>query len=60
MAINQYGQTPLHLACESNSPKIIQYLIEQGVDIEYRDNKGQTPLQYACLNNKLEAMKYLI
>lgn len=41
-------ETPLHLAAESNLPRIIDYLVRQGADVEARNFDGKTPLLTAA------------
>ena len=43
-APNNLNLTPLHIACHKQFFEIIKYLIELGVDINYKDNFGNTPL----------------
>ena len=45
--IGEYGKTPLILATESNSPKIVSKLLLSGADISIRDKDGITALDIA-------------
>jgi len=45
--IGEYGKTPLILATESNSPKIVSKLLLSGADISIRDKNGSTALDIA-------------
>ena len=45
--IGDYGRTPLILATESNSPKIVSKLLLSGADISIRDKNGSTALDLA-------------
>ena len=47
-AKNDFGQTPLHRACEYCNYKISKLLIENGADVNAKDQDGVTPLHYAC------------
>ena len=38
----------------------VKELIEQGVDIETKDEKGDTPLMNASIKNRLNVVKYLV
>ena len=40
-------RTPLHLAASAGHLSIVQYLVENGVDINPRDRWGSTPLNDA-------------
>ena len=37
------GNTELHLACLYNDYETIKFLIENGADVNAKDNNGQTP-----------------
>ena len=52
--------TPLHYACQSDSFEIFNFLREQNVNINQRDNKGRTPLNIACEYNSFKIFKILI
>lgn len=45
--IGEYGKTPLMMATESNSPKIVSKLLLSGADISIRDKDGITALDIA-------------
>lgn len=45
--LNQQGRTPLHGAASSLEPEIVQYLLEQGAQVNARDDQGVTPLRLA-------------
>lgn len=42
---DNYGHTPLHRAVYSQSERLIQYLIDQGANLEAKDYSGLTPLE---------------
>ena len=47
---NQYQCSALHSACSSkteNAPKIVEFLINNGANINAKDNRNQTPLDLA-------------
>lgn len=50
---NKENQTPLHLACKHQHFSIVEFLINLGVDVNYRDNSGFTALHYA-LQGRIE------
>ena len=62
------GATPLMLACGSydydklgnGNLRIAKFLIENGADINCRNEFGDTPLMVACQYKNLEAVKFLI
>lgn len=41
------GFTPLHLAVEKNQLQVVQFLIDEGADLDARDVYGRTPLELA-------------
>lgn len=43
----KFGPSLLHLAAQSGNPALVQYLLNQGLSVNDRDNYGQTPLHYA-------------
>jgi ankyrin repeat protein len=47
-AVNDYGQTALHLAAYLKADKLVQFLVEKGAKTEVFDNFGQTPLSIAA------------
>ncbi len=56
---NDYGWTPLHQAAENGHLSVVQYLCEQGADMEAMDLNGDTPLHWAAYNGHLSMMQYL-
>jgi ankyrin repeat protein len=61
-ARNNYGFTPLHLACNGRSPdsELIQRLIVNGADVNARLDRGLTSLHWAASSGDLKAAKLLI
>ena len=71
--INRYGLNLLHTAIESTRkfaphrrdpqilpssfPKTIRFLISQGVDVNWRDEKGATPLHYTVKDHSRGLLK---
>lgn len=54
------GNTPLHWAAYNNNLEMVKYLVEQGAEVNAKNNCGVTPLHFAALNNNLEMVKYLV
>ena len=52
--------TALHMAAANGCVQAIEYLFEQGAEIESRNFYGQNPLWLAITNNQYEAMKELL
>lgn len=55
--------TPNHIlsyASESGSLKYVQYALEHGADINYKNERGQTALHFASKYGFIDIVKYLI
>ena len=48
---NILSKTPLHLACKSVSPRIINLLIQYGADVDAQDSTSMTPLHHLLLTS---------
>ena len=58
---NEYGQTPLHIACQYRQFDIVRLLVEvYGASRDSKDNKGCTPLYEACLAGDLQTVAYML
>ena len=55
-ALNESGQTPLHLACLRHSASIVNRLLAHGANVNAQDDKGQTPLHITKNNEVLHAL----
>jgi ankyrin repeat protein len=49
-AINEEGQSALHLAAATGQPKLTKFLIERGADVHKVDFDGRLPVYYAREN----------
>ncbi|KAG8179340.1 hypothetical protein JTE90_007613 [Oedothorax gibbosus] len=54
------GKTPIHIAAEHGYIDVINYLIENGANVESYDERGRTPLYYSVMMDQYEAFKNLI
>lgn len=54
------GCSPLHFAAVTGQAKIINYLLEQGLDPDVRNNDGDTPLQLAAGCGHAQAVRRLL
>ena len=52
--------TPLHWALENGQVYAAKQLIDNGADVNAKDNDGDTPLHYACGFGHVDATKQLI
>ena len=59
-AKNKDGNSHLHIAAERGDIEVLSALIENGADIEAKNNFKQTPVFFAALNNHIEAVEFLV
>ena len=58
---NEYGQTPLHIACQHRQFDIVRLLVEvYGASPDIKDNKGCTSLHEACLAGDLNTVAFML
>jgi tetratricopeptide (TPR) repeat protein len=57
---NEVGDTPLHEACIKGDLKRVKSLINQGHEINPRDNAGWIPLHEACNHGHYDVAQFLI
>ncbi|XP_073117149.1 uncharacterized protein [Elaeis guineensis] len=50
----------LHMAAANGHLDIVEYLINNGVDVNAANSEKNTPLHWACLNGHIEVIKTLI
>ncbi|KAJ4484817.1 ankyrin [Lentinula edodes] len=46
-ALDEFGYTPLHLACDRGNPEIARFLLSRGADTSIKDPDDMTPLELA-------------
>ena len=56
----RHGDTPLMQAALDGDTESVKALINQGADINQKDDNGRTALMFAVLNRHYEAMKVLL
>jgi ankyrin repeat protein/preprotein translocase subunit SecA len=54
------SKTPLMSAAQNGYLEVVKYLLEQGSDIEEKDEDGMTALVYASKAGRLDTVKYLV
>ncbi|XP_070185256.1 ankyrin repeat and KH domain-containing protein 1-like isoform X2 [Littorina saxatilis] len=58
---NSLGDTPLHVACENGTIKVVKTLLKKGTaDVDARKNNGQTALHVAAYGGLCELTRLLI
>lgn len=57
---SEEGDTPFGVACRFGHLAIAQWLREQGVAMDARNNVGDTALHEACLNGHLDVIEWLM
>ena len=55
-----YGQSALDIATEENHLTVVEYLVEQGADMEKENMNGNTSLLYASEQGHVEVTRYLL
>ncbi len=58
-AIDENGDTALHVAARVNEADLVSFLIIKGADTEIRNNSGDTALHVAIKNDAIDAAKVL-
>ena len=58
-AVDENGDTALHVAARVNEADLVSFLIIKGADTELRNNDGDTALHVAIKNNAIDAAKVL-
>ncbi|CAG9864669.1 unnamed protein product [Phyllotreta striolata] len=54
------GRTPIHQAASRNRVNILQFIVDQGGDLNVQDNAGCTPLHVAVEHDSLDAVDFLL
>lgn len=58
-AVDEDGNTALHVAARVNEADLVSFLIIKGADTELRNNSGDTALHVAIKHNAIDAAKVL-
>ncbi|KAL3462436.1 hypothetical protein BJX64DRAFT_140139 [Aspergillus heterothallicus] len=54
------GRTPLHLACMTSTPEIVQHLVDNGARMIWRVADGRTALHLAAARGSVEIVRILL
>ncbi|XP_052081268.1 uncharacterized protein LOC127719286 isoform X2 [Mytilus californianus] len=57
---DEYGLSPLHLACENGLLSICKLLISNKAKVNMQDNENRSPLHLACQNKKSDIVEVLL
>lgn len=58
--VDEFGRTPLHIACAHSSKQLVPYLLENGASPDVKDLSGSAALHYACRSNDASLVKTLL
>ncbi len=58
-AVDEYGNTALHLAAQLNESDLISFLIAKGADTTIKNKAGDIPLHVAIKNDNIESARIL-
>mmetsp|Transcript_55613 Transcript_55613/g.132555 ORF Transcript_55613/g.132555 Transcript_55613/m.132555 type:complete len:1221 (-) Transcript_55613:28-3690(-) len=59
-ALDEHGNSLLHIACQNKNKRIARLLIKSGLSTNVQNNKGNTPLHYCYQYGFTELAEYLI
>ena len=54
-AVNQAGNTAIHLAAISKTSSVVQWLADHGARLDMRNKRGQTPLSIASTKTRSQS-----
>ncbi len=56
----EFNSSPFRVACEVGNLRIIEFFLQQGMNLESRSPRGVTPLMVACMHGHQKLAKNLI
>lgn len=59
-AVDNYDETPLHVASLYGHFQCVKFFVEQGVGIHSKDKEGDIALHYAAMEGKQKCVEYLL
>ena len=57
---NNKNQSPLTVACQNGYLNVVQFFLDDGLDINHLDSDNKTPLFYAFTNKHQDVVNFLI
>ena len=54
------NRSPLHLATENGSEKMVRFLVSQGANVNVSNEYGETPLHLAITSGSLSVIRFLV
>ena len=57
---DQFNRTFLHLAASGGNCQLVQFLVDQGLDVNGIDGTGWTPLHFAVERKRIDVVKLLL
>merc|ERR1712034_64745 len=57
---NDKNQSPLTVACKNGYLDVVEFFLDDGLDINHLDNGNNTPLFYALINKHHDVVNFLI
>merc|ERR1712034_244116 len=57
---NNKNQSPLTIACQNGFLDVVEFFLDEGLDIHHLDSDNKTPLFYALTNKHIDVVNLLI
>lgn len=57
---DKFGRTGVHLAALKDHPKVIQCLLDRGMELDTADHEGKNPAHYSAQHGNLASLKVLV
>lgn len=57
---DEYGKTPLHVACKKGHLEVVKWLVAEGANLECETANGSTAFLIAALNGESDVVRFLM